>query len=118
MKNTTLFPDPNLVTFMQDGATSHTTKVNLELIGSKVKRVWSKHTWPGNSPDLNPVEHVWSILQDSIFLEPRPKNRQQLIDRVKSTWYGLKPAYLEKLAQSLVKRITQVQNRDGLKTDY
>lgn len=118
MANQNLFPKQKLVTFMQDGAPAHTSKSNLDLIASKVDKVWSRNVWPGNSPDLNPVEHVWSSLQDSVFIEPRPRNRQELVYRVKETWYALKPEQLEKLSQSLVKRITQVEERDGRKTDY
>lgn len=117
-KSKNLFPKHDLVTFMHDGETSHTTKLNNELTSSKIKQVWSKSTWPGNSPYLNPVEHVWSILQDSVFLKPRPEKRQELIDRVKLTWYDLKPEYLEKLAQSLFKHVNQVRDRDVRKTDY
>ena len=45
---------------MQDGATCHTTPINLEFLRSKlVGRVISNKTdlpWPPNSPDLNPLD--------------------------------------------------------------
>ena len=46
--------------FMQDGATCHTTQLNLEFLRSKfVDRVISNKTdlpWPPNSPDLNALD--------------------------------------------------------------
>jgi hypothetical protein len=46
--------------FMQDGASSHTTKANLEFLLSKFQgRVISNKTniiWPPKSPDMNPLD--------------------------------------------------------------
>ena len=49
--------------FMQDGATCHTTQLNLEFLRSKfVNRVISNKTdlpWPPNSPDLNLLDFLF-----------------------------------------------------------
>ena len=78
-----LFPNRKKITFMQDSATSHTERTNMNIINAKFDRVWSLKEWPGNSPDVNPIEHIWSKLQDSVFKEPRPFNRETLIKRVR-----------------------------------
>ena len=32
---------------------------------------WEKGVWPGNSPDLLPIEKVWAIVQDQLdMMEP------------------------------------------------
>ena len=65
---------------MQDGVACHTSKVSLNKIRENFKDV--RTNFPGNLLDLNPIENIWSILQDSVFDNPWPKNREQLIARV------------------------------------
>ena len=41
--------------FMQDGAPSHTSRRTQNWCANHVPGFWDKATWPGNSPDLNPI---------------------------------------------------------------
>ena len=43
--------------------------------------------WPAQSPDLNPIEHLWMILKKSIGARnPPPCNVDQLKQAIKEEW--------------------------------
>lgn len=50
--------------FMQDGASSHTSK--LAKLALKDVRVVN---WPAKSPDLNPIERLWNVLKGRIDVD-------------------------------------------------
>ncbi len=43
--------------------------------------------WPPQSPDLNPVEHLWDVVEREInIMDVQPTNLQQLRDAIISIW--------------------------------
>jgi transposase len=48
---------------LQDGAPPHINKETLRIF--KRHGVWLVN-WPGNSPDLNPIEHIWDLIKSRI----------------------------------------------------
>jgi transposase len=113
-----LFSDSHLVVFIQDGAPAHTAALTLTELQGQFSSVWSKSVWPGNSPDLNPIEHVWNELQQSVFCEPYPRNRDELVSRVQDAWSSLTIEYTWRLIHSFPNRIKQCLDRHGNSTDY
>jgi hypothetical protein len=113
-----LFQHPNSIVFMQDGAPAHTAKATLDLLAGVFSEVWTKGTWPGNSPDLNLIEHIWADIQESIFREPRPRNRAGLIERVQTAWKAISREHCQRLVYSFASRIGQCIEREGKSTDY
>jgi transposase len=49
--------------FLQDGAPCHTSKKVKEFLQAKEVEVMD---WPGNSPDLNPIENMWKHMKNKL----------------------------------------------------
>ena len=113
-----LIANKNKATFMQDSAPPHNTKSVIKKIEDNFPMTWTKGVWPGNSPDLNVIEHVWNVLRESVFIEPKPKTRDQLMTRVREKWFSLTPEYLSNLVHSFPNRITETINNEDGNTNY
>jgi transposase len=105
-------------TFQQDNDPKHTAKKNKKYLENKLKEEEVKFEvlpWPSQSPDLNPIEHVWNKLKNALRDRPeRPSSLDQLFEFVKEEWEKLPKDYLRVLVESLPRRIEAViENRGG-----
>ncbi len=69
-----LFKDANLI-FQQDLAPAHSAKSNKSWLNDHSFGV-GVLDWPANSPDLNPIENLWSIVKRKMT-NKRPKNSDE-----------------------------------------
>lgn len=59
--------DKSRWTFQQDGASPHRSDRCQLFLGTQERlRWWARDDWPGSSPDLSPIEGMWSLLQDFV----------------------------------------------------
>ena len=85
-------------TFQQDNAPCHTAKI--------VKARFDKNgidvmDWPGNNPNLNPIENLWHRLKILVAKE-KPGNKVKLMEAIVKSWYHVITAdELAKLVESM-----------------
>ncbi len=57
--------------------------------------------WPPQSPDLNPIEHLWDVVEREIhIMDVQPTNLQQLCDAIMSIWTKISEECLQHLVAS------------------
>lgn len=101
--------------FQQDGAPAHTAKsITTWLDDCRVSFI---KDWPGNSPDLNPIENLWHMVKKDLQgkdVSSVPK----LEAAIRVSWANTSPQHLHNLATSLPRRLKAVKKRKGHPTKY
>ena len=95
-----------------DYITIHRTRlVNVYIQQAQVTRMH----WPSNSPDLNPAEHVWGILDHRLRdHNPPSRNLQHLLAMLQVEWVAFSQRYTAKLIRSMRNRCLECSaNRGG-----
>ena len=74
----------------------------------KVKKKKQILEWPGNSPDLNLIESVWTALKDKVS-ERQPSNAKMLKQTIKEVWVReMTTEFYRSLVESMSKRLKAV----------
>ncbi len=57
--------------------------------------------WPSQSPDLNPIEQLWDVLQRDIrIMDVQTTNMQKLCDAMMSIWTNISEECFQHLVES------------------
>ena len=108
-----LFPDGDGV-FQQDNDPKHTALINKAYVRNQG---WKTFEWPSQSPDLNPIENLWSILDDKVKYR-RCNTEDDLFEVLQDAWYDLDTDLLTNLADSMPRRCQAVIDSKGWPTKY
>ena len=75
--------------------------------------------WPAQSPDLNPIEHLWTHLKKKLAeYEEAPKGIQELWGRAEEEWNKIDEEICQNLIESMPRRIEAVVKAKGGYTKY
>lgn len=108
---------PHEIYFQQDGDGKHTSNLawnwcdahGIDLLGP----------WPGQSSDLNPIEHLWYIIKCRLEQqEGRAKGVHELWDRVAEEWGKVTVEDCRRLIESMPRRLQEVIKKKGGHTSY
>ena len=105
----------NCTTFQQDKAPCHASKRTMAWFTDQSVSVLS---WPGNSPDLNPIENLWRIVKKKINYDAC-KSLPTLRQEVTRAWcLEVTPEVCAKLVESMPSRIAQIIKNRGYPIKY
>ena len=108
-----IFPLKDAI-FQQDRAPCHWSKSTKNFLADRNVPLLP---WPGNSPDINPIENVWGII-GQIIRKKKITNSALLYREVQEIWYGLQPQLLQNLYKSMSQRVAAIIKARGGPTKY
>lgn len=113
---TRMFGDTNLddVKFQQDNAPCHKSAMTMGWFKDNMVPVLD---WPAQSPDLNPIEHLWGILKRKVR-EHSITSKRVLKNALLDEWNAITADECKKLVNSMPQRIAAVIKAKGGPTKY
>ena len=100
----------NLI-FQHDNDPKHMSKATKVFMSASKIDVME---WPSNSPDMNPIEHVWDDVDKRIRqVACPPSNIQELRDLINTIWYSTPLTYIQSLYDSMPRRICCLKRARG-----
>ena len=105
------------IVFQQDNDPKHTSKLVKQYLSEQSYEVMA---WPAQSPDLNPIENMWSLLKRKLNdYETAPKGMNELYERVVDIWYyQIKKEECQNVIESMPRRIQACIKAKGKWTKY
>lgn len=100
--------------FQADNDPKHTSKRAKKFLVDKKVNVM---TWPSQSPDLNPIEHLWNDV-DKVIKSRKPSNLDRLYDVIEESWKNIPVDRCVSLIESMPRRCAEVIRNKGGITKY
>lgn len=102
--------------FQHDNARPHTARVTVDYLAQNNVPVLP---WPSKSPDLNPIEHLWDLLDRRVRRrQPQPQTLEQLRNALQDEWGRIPQQQIRRLIQSMPRRCQAVLDAHGGNTRY
>jgi transposase len=109
--------------FQQDNARIHVCEATQTWL-AKHRIEWMD--WPPYSPDLNPIEHVWAALKRNLQrmfpdlweLKRNELNIEDFKEKLRAAWWAIDQALIDRLIDSLPRRLAAVKKARGWYTKY
>ncbi|KAG3090444.1 hypothetical protein PI124_g10254 [Phytophthora idaei] len=102
--------------YQQDNASIHRSHLTKEFFEEERITVLN---WPARSPDLNPIENVWSMMARYVYANgSQYDNVASLTAAILESWEAIEQSYLNKLVASMPRRCIEVIEKKDCKTHY
>ncbi|GFX78366.1 transposable element Tcb1 transposase [Trichonephila clavipes] len=101
--------------FQQDNAQPHVARI--------VQRFFVNHQiellpWPSRSPDLSPIENMWSMVAQGLTQITLPAaTPDQLWQRVEAAWSAVPEEHIQSLFESMLRCVAVISN-NGVYSGY
>ena len=100
--------------FQHDGAPAHKAEIIEEWLAMKGIYVMP---WAAQSPDLNPIEHIWALMKRRIGRKVF-NNVEDLKKELLKIWSEITPKECKDLIMSMPRRVAAVLDANGYQTKY
>lgn len=100
--------------FQQDNDPKHTARSVQQWMTENIDKVLE---WPAQSPDLNPIEHLWEHLDRQIHKKAL-SSLAELKKVILSEWEKIPASVTKKLVDSMPRRLLAVRESKGFPTKY
>lgn len=101
--------------FQDDNAPAHRSS---NVIAFHEDRGTPTMSWPAQSPDMNPIEHVWDLIGRKIRDGPTLPDLMSVENAVMREWSNMSQEFVDRLIDSMPRRIGAVIAAKGGHTRY
>ena len=108
--------DRDYFVFQQDNDPKHTSRLAKDWFNQNRVNLMD---WPPQSPDMNPIEHLWHALEQRLQTYPEPpKGIHELWERTQDEWLKIPVETCQNLISSMPSRIQALLKAKGEYTKY